>query len=153
MKSQSRVPNLAKYSLRGSPPPHPAQLGSPRTKHMSIQTVSVSKQGVRGGVVESPSRGPNSAKYSLRGSPAQHPTKLGSPLTHQKHANLDGERVKTGSIRGGVVKSPSRGPNSAKYSLRGSPAPHPTQLGSPRTRNMPILTVSVSKQGISEAAS
>ena len=27
---------MAKNSLRGSPPPHPTQLGAPRTKHMPV---------------------------------------------------------------------------------------------------------------------
>ena len=51
--------------------------------------------------------------------------------TYQTHSNLDDERVKAGNLRGGVVKSPSRGPYMAKYAMRGSPPPHPTQLSCP----------------------
>ena len=73
--------------------------------------------------------------------------------THQEHTNLNVGHVKAGSIRGACVKSPSRGPNLAKYSLRCSLPPHPTQLGSPRTKHIPAETVSMSKHGNFEAAS
>ena len=73
--------------------------------------------------------------------------------THQTHINLDGDRAKTGNLRGVVVISRFRGPNSAKCVMRGSPPPHPTQLGSPRTNHTPAYTVSMSTQGIFEAAS
>ena len=45
--------------MRDSPPPHPAWLGSPRTKHASLSTASAPKTvNIRGVVVISPSRGP-----------------------------------------------------------------------------------------------
>ena len=51
--------------------------------------------------------------------------------THQTHTNLNGECVKAGNLRGGVVKSPSRGSNMAEYSMRSSPPPHPALLAFP----------------------
>ena len=76
---------MAKYSLSGSPPPHPARLTSSRTKQASLSTVIASKHdrvktgNIRGVVVTSCFRGSNSAKYEMRGSPRLHPTQLECP--------------------------------------------------------------------------
>ena len=59
---------------------------------------------------------------------------------HQTSITFDGDRVKTGNLRGIVVTSCFRVPNSAKYAMRGSLGPHPTQLGSPRNEHIPIQT-------------
>ena len=49
------------------------------------------------------------AKHAMRAIPPPHPTQLGV-FTHQTHINLDGDRIKTGSVRGVVVTSRFRGP-------------------------------------------
>ena len=64
-------------------------------------------------------------------------------FTHQTDINLDDDRVKTGNLRGVVVTSRFQGPNSAKYAMRATPPPHPTQLGSPRTKHISTSTVIV----------
>ena len=74
------------------------------------------------------------------------PLSLG--LHAQKAYNIDGDRVKTGDLRGVVVTSRFRGPNSAKYAMRGSPPPHPARLGSPLAKYAPLWTVSAPNQGI-----
>ena len=183
---------MAEYSLRGSPPPHPAGLTSSWTKQAPLSTMIVSKQRVS----EVPSlnrifEGPFGEKRN-----ASHPTAASHSAwvsTHQTHTSLDSEHVKTGSIRGGVVKSPSRGPiwrntqcepshrriplslcihssntyqprrrachnressrcrreiafsraHFAKNATRAIPQPHPTQLGSPRTKHISISTAIV----------
>jgi len=127
---------------------------------------------------------------------ASHPTAASHSAwvsTHQTHINLDGDRVKTGCLRGAVVKSRFRGPiwrktqcepshrrillslglhapnayqyrrrscknrvssrcrreiafsraHLAKNAMRATPPPHPTQLGSPRIKHIPISTAIV----------
>ena len=122
--------HLAKNAMRATPPPHPTQLGSPRTKNIPISTVTVSKQGI----FEVPSwhrvfEGTFGEKRN-----ASQPTAASHSAcvsTHQTHINLDDERVKTRNLRGVVVTSRFRGPNSAKHAMRAIPPPHPIQLGSP----------------------
>ena len=64
--------------------------------------------------------------------------------THQTHINLDGDRVKTGNLRGVIVTSRFRGPNSEKYAIRSGSPPHPTQLSCPGTKQAPLSTAIVS---------
>ena len=87
---------------------------------------------------------------------ARHPTAASHPAwvsAHHTYINLDVDRVKAGNLRGVVVRSCFRSPNSAKYAMRAIPPQHPTQLGSPRFEHISISTVIVSKQGIFEVSS
>ena len=45
-----------------------------------------------------------------------------------------------------------QGLSSAKYAMRGSPRPYPTQLGCPSIKQASLYTASMSKQGIFEAS-
>ena len=55
-------------------------------------------------------------------------------------------------LEGPGAYSPDRGPNSAKYAMRGCPPPDPTELGCPITKQASLPTLIVSKQGIFEVA-
>jgi hypothetical protein len=99
-------------AMRGSPPPRPARLGSPRAKYAPLWTVSAPNQGVPDVLVrKSPRRGPNFA--NTQSEAAQRRVTHCPGLTRQMYITIQGGRVKRGNLRGVVVISPSRGPNHA----------------------------------------
>jgi hypothetical protein len=123
------------YAMRGSPPPRPARLGSPRAKYSPLWTVSAPNQGVFDVLArKSPRRGPNFANTQCEA--AQRRVPLSPRLTHQSYITLQGERVKRGNFQGVVVISLSRGSNYANAQCEAVHGRTPFGMGShaPSTR-------------------
>jgi hypothetical protein len=141
---------FAKCTMRGTPPPHPTLLGFPRTKYgpyCPVVAPSAESLARRHALVDSRTK-------ILKTRNARQTAATNRSIrvvTRQRIIIIHGERVKIESVRGGAVKSPSRGPLWRKNVTRGSPPPHPARLGSPGTKYIPISTVSVSNAGIFEA--
>ena len=135
--------------MRGSPPPHPTRIRSPRTSRTSLSRRACQKG-------ESPRRRRDIAEsraqfreYAMRGSPPPHPARLGSPRA--SHTSLSTASVSKG-------ESPKRRHDIAEsraqfreYAMRGSPTPHPTRLGSLPAKYAPLSTVITPKKGTFDA--
>jgi len=99
------------YSQRDSPPPHPALIALTHIKQAYAATmfIATGRNSEGPGVNVVCLRDQYGERLNARQSTAASHSVVWIS-THQTHTNLDGDRVKTGNLEGGFVKSPSRGP-------------------------------------------